>query len=41
MRRFPKNRNWYPEGHEFAMRANLPHGQTVKQLLDEAHENGG
>lgn len=35
----PKFRNWFPEGHELALRANCPHGQTVKELEDEAAEH--
>ena len=34
----PKNRNWYPSGHPVALRANLPHGQSVQELRDEAAE---
>ncbi|MEU8683134.1 hypothetical protein [Streptomyces sp. NPDC048611] len=40
-RPFPKNRNWYPEGHPIAVRARLPHGQTVSQLEDETNDNRG
>lgn len=31
----PKNRNWYPKGQPVAVKANLPQGQSVKDLLDE------
>lgn len=37
-RRAPRNRNWYPEGHLLAVRAGIPHGQSVKQLEDETAE---
>ncbi len=38
-RPMPKTRNWFPEDHELAIRANCPHGQTAKQLREEASEN--
>jgi hypothetical protein len=38
-RRNPKTRNWYPPEHPVAMGANLPHGQTVKELEEETKEN--
>lgn len=36
----PDNRNWYPQGHHVALRFRLPHGQSVKELMDEnaAHD---
>lgn len=37
----PKTRNWYPHGHELAIRAHIPHGQTVKDLEDETLEHVG
>lgn len=37
----PRTRNWYPEGHDLAVRANVPHGQTVKELEDETAEHLG
>lgn len=36
----PRTRNWYPAGHELALRFGLPHGQSVQDLYDENHENG-
>jgi hypothetical protein len=39
-RPIPHNRNWLPAGHEFALRAGLPHGQTVADLEDENTEHG-
>jgi hypothetical protein len=30
-----KHRNWFPSGHELALRSNSPHGQTVKDLEEE------
>jgi hypothetical protein len=35
----PKTRNWFPEDHELALRAHVPHGQTVTQLRDECAEH--
>lgn len=37
----PKNRNWFPENHELALRGGSPHGQTPQQLRDETQENLG
>lgn len=37
-RQAPKNRNWFPAGHPLAVRASIPHGQTVKELEDETRE---
>lgn len=34
------NRHWYPASHELAIRANIPHGQTVKDLENENREHG-
>jgi hypothetical protein len=39
-RPIPHNRNWYPEGHPVAVKAGIPHGQTVGHLLDENREHG-
>jgi len=36
----PVNRNWYPAGHDIALRFNLPHGQTPADLREENEENG-
>ena len=36
----PQTRNWFPAGHELAVRANVPHGQSVKDLHDENKEHG-
>lgn len=35
----PKTRNWFPSGHTLALRSSTPHGQTVKQLMEETEEN--
>lgn len=35
----PDNRNWYPADHPVALRFNIPHGQTVRELLDEQAEH--
>lgn len=40
-RRFPKNRNWYPQDHPVALAAHCPHGQTPKELEAETIEHGG
>lgn len=37
----PRTRNWYPSGHEVALRGGIAHGQTVKELEDEAAEFTG
>jgi hypothetical protein len=34
----PRTRNWYPEDHEVAVRGNIPHGQSVKELAEEREE---
>lgn len=39
-RPIPHTRNWYPSGHEVALRFNLPHGQTIAELITENAENG-
>lgn len=31
----PSTRNWFPSGHELALRSGCDHGQTVQQLKDE------
>lgn len=38
-RPMPKTRNWFPQDHPLAIRANCPHGQSVKELRDETQEN--
>jgi len=42
-RPLPKNRNWFPVGHELGVRAGCPTGQTPEELRAEAEEmtNGG
>lgn len=37
----PRTRNWFPAGHDLAVRANCPHGQTVAQLREETAEHMG
>jgi hypothetical protein len=37
--RAPKNKNWFPEDHELALRSGCEHGQTVADLLRETKEN--
>jgi len=36
----PHTRNWFPAGHDLALRAGLPNGQTVAELLDESAAHG-
>lgn len=36
----PHNRNWYPGDHTIAIRAGIPHGQSVRDLEDENAEHG-
>lgn len=36
----PANRNWYPQDHPVAINFRLPHGQSIRQLLDENAEHG-
>ena len=36
----PQTRNWFPAGHDLAVRAGCPHGQTVADLLAENEEHG-
>lgn len=38
-RPIPHTRNWYPQDHPVAVRFGVPHGQSVKDLLDEQEEN--
>jgi hypothetical protein len=40
LRPIPHTRNWYPAGHETAVRFGIPDGQTVGQLRDENAEHG-
>lgn len=40
MRPVPETRNWFPEGHDLAVRAGCPHGQTPADLLAENEEHG-
>lgn len=40
VRPIPGTRNWYPADHPDAINFRLPHGQTVKDLLDENEEHG-
>lgn len=37
----PRNRNWFPQSHPLALRAGLPHGQSVDELRAEAREHEG
>jgi hypothetical protein len=40
LRPMPGTRNWYPQDHPVAINFRLPHGQSVKDLLDENEEHG-
>lgn len=40
LRPIPHTRNWYPQGHDLAIRAGIPHGQSVRDLIDENAEHG-
>lgn len=40
LRPVPQTRNWYPTGHNEAVRCNLPHGQSVDDLRAENAEHG-
>lgn len=41
VRELPINRNWFPAGHDLAVRAGLPEGQSVKDLNEETAEHQG
>lgn len=40
VRPIPHTRNWYPKGHETALKFRLPDGQSVADLQSENIENG-
>jgi hypothetical protein len=40
LRPVPHTRNWYPAGHDVAVRSGIPHGQTPADLLAENYEYG-
>lgn len=40
LRPVPQTRNWFPPGHELALRAGCPDGQTVPDLVAENWEYG-
>lgn len=40
LRPVPLNRNWYPSGHDVAIRFRIPHGQSVTDLVEENAEHG-
>lgn len=41
VRPVPATRNWYPSGHDEAVKLGLAHGQSVADLIDETrmHED--
>lgn len=40
VRPVPHTRNWYPTGHQTAVKFGVPHGQTVRDLVEENAEHG-
>lgn len=40
LRPVPQTRNWFPAGHDLALRSGTPHGQSVADLQDENREYG-
>lgn len=40
LRPVPQTRNWYPSGHDVALRFGIPHGQSVTELLEENAAHG-
>lgn len=36
-----RNRNWFPQGHDLALRYGVAHGQSVADLVAENVENMG
>lgn len=40
LRPIPHTRNWYPHGHDVAVRFGIPHGQSVDQLREENATHG-
>lgn len=40
LRPIPHTRNWYPTGHDTALKYRLPHGQSVDELRAENVEHG-
>lgn len=40
IRPVPHTRNWYPLNHQTAIKYNVAHGQTIKDLVQEAIEHG-
>jgi hypothetical protein len=39
LRPVPQTRNWFPAGHELALRSGCPHGQSVAELEAESREH--
>jgi hypothetical protein len=40
LRPIPHTRNWYPDNHPVALRAGIPHGQSVLDLIQENSDHG-
>lgn len=40
LRPLPSTRNWYPQDHPVAVNFHVPHGQSVRDLLDENEAHG-
>jgi hypothetical protein len=39
-RPIPQNRNWFPQDHPLAVNSRVPHGQTIRDLMNENEEHG-
>lgn len=40
LRPIPHTRNWYPAGHDTAVKYRIPHGQSIDELRAENAEHG-
>lgn len=40
LRPIPHTRNWYPQGHDTAVKHRVPHGQSIDELRAENAEHG-
>ena len=40
VRPMPNTRNWYPRDHPVAINFRLPHGQSIKELIEENEAHG-
>jgi hypothetical protein len=39
-RPLPSTRNWYPQDHPVAVNFHVPHGQSIRDLIDENEAHG-